>query len=238
MDAEELAERRGTRFSDAGRGHAPAAVDEDPFVRLTDADFARLRDDPSELAEELRFGSFWLAHSPAVGGRAQGRALEVAAEVIEALPLARRAAEDAQREAAKAIRLADAALKATKQAAAAAQAKAEHTKTDAARAHAAPSGAAGPPASRGDDGVGAPLPLTGSADPVSVIRAHLDAYVDYISRLERYVEDLRDLLSAHGGSHDVVAGPAPDGDDELPSTVAPLHLIVGAATPPGGTGTR
>jgi hypothetical protein len=97
----------------------------------------------------------------------------------------------------------------------------------------------------GDGGVGTTIPSTGAADPVPVIRAHLDAYVDYVSRLERYIEDLRDLLAAHGSSDEVEAGPAAagegegGGDDERTSTTTvPLQLIVGATRPAGGASTR
>jgi hypothetical protein len=95
------------------RGPELADLDADPFARLSDADLVRLRQRPAELAEELRFGSYWLADAEDATTRGLGRALEVAAEVIEGLLADRGRAtreQHVERAADEALRLADAAL--------------------------------------------------------------------------------------------------------------------------------
>jgi hypothetical protein len=166
-------------------------LDDDPFARLTEADLERLRHDPLELAEELRFGSYWLTHSAGESERGPGRALEVAATVIEDLT-ARHHGET--EEPSTGMRA--------------------HPPRPAQPSNGHPATTPPPPGTTpAEPGVGVagngaaaeaptsrhlravPQPPPGR-EAIEVIEAQLVAYTEYAQRLATYIEQLRSMLPA------------------------------------------
>ena len=160
-------------------------LDDDPFARLTDADLKRLRHDPLELAEELRFGSYWLDRGTSGTTRVHSQALEIAAVVIEEL-VARDQGET--EEPSTGMRA--------------------HPARPAAPTYGLPAAAPVPapasspratrPRATGSTATGRRLRVVGEApagnEVVEVIEAQLAAYTEYAERLSRYLDDLRSLL--------------------------------------------
>jgi hypothetical protein len=168
--------------------HRPLGqLDDDPFARLTDTDLERLRHDPLELAEELRFGSYWLTNSAGEGERGPGRALEVAATVIEDLTARHRGETEEPSTGMRSH---------PPRSAPPPNGHPEAAPPPPGTSPAGPAGnGAGDAASTGPDVRAVPNPRPGD-EAVEVIEAQLAAYTEYAQRLACYLEELRAMLPA------------------------------------------